>query len=153
VLSGDPDADGPVILDSQVHQVAGTLDAVRLDLAAEDSYLHLARELPDIGGAALPAFVAGFLRRNQLERSDIDHWMAHPGGRRIVENVQSALGLSEDDLATSWSALAEHGNVGTPSILYVLKDTIARCEPQPGECGLMVTIGPGVTLGLMLLGW
>lgn len=153
VLSGDPYADGPVILDSQVHQIAGTLDAVRLDLSAEDSYLHLARELPDIGGAALPAVVAGFLRRNQLERSDIDHWMAHPGGRRIVENVQSALDLSEDDLATSWSALAEHGNVGTPSILYVLKDTIARCEPEPGERGLMVTIGPGVTLGLMLLGW
>ena len=48
--------------------------------------------------------------------------MAHPGGRRIVENVQSALGLSRDDLATSWGALAEHGNVGTPSILYVLRD-------------------------------
>ena len=51
------------------------------------------------------------------------------------------------------SALAEHGNVGTPSILYVLKDTIERYEPEPGERGLMVTIGPGVTLGLMLLGW
>ncbi len=152
-LSEDPDADGPVILDSQVHQVAGTLDAVRLDLTSQDSYLHLARELPDIGGAALPQVVAEFLRRNQLERSDIDHWMAHPGGRRIVENVQSALELSDEDLATSWSALAEHGNVGTPSIFYVLKDTIARNEPQPGEHGLLITIGPGVTLGLMLLGW
>ena len=153
VLCSDPDADGPVIVDSQVHQIEGTLDAVRLDLTAEDSYLHLARELPDIGGAALPALVTGFLRRNHLERSDIDHWMAHPGGRRIVENVQSALGLSEDDLATSWGALAEHGNVGTPSIFYVLRDTIARRDPQKGEHGLMVTIGPGVTLGLMLLGW
>ncbi len=153
VLSNDPGVDGPVILDSQVHQIEGTLDAVRLDLTAEDSYLHLARDLPDIGGAALPEVVTGFLRRNRLERSDIDHWMAHPGGRRIVENVQSALGLSEDDLATSWGALAEHGNVGTPSILYVLRDTIARYEPKPGERGMMVTIGPGVTLGLMLLGW
>jgi predicted naringenin-chalcone synthase len=153
VLSGDPDADGPVIIDSQVHQIAGTLDAVRLDLAAEDSYLHLARELPDIGGTALPKVVAEFLRRNQLERSDIDHWMAHPGGRRIVENVQSALELSDDDLATSWGSLAEHGNVGTPSIFYVLADTIARYAPEPGEHGLMVTIGPGVTVGLMLLGW
>jgi alkylresorcinol/alkylpyrone synthase len=153
VLSGDLDAEGPVILDSQVHQIAGTLDAVRLDLSAQDSYLHLARELPDIGGAALPEVVAGFLRRNDLQRSDVDHWMAHPGGRRIVENVQSALDLSDEDLATSWSALAEHGNVGTPSILYVLKDTIARYEPEPGEHGLLVTIGPGVTLGLMLLGW
>ena len=79
--------------------------------------------------------------------------MAHPGGRRVVENVQSALELSHEDLATSWSSLAEHGNVGTPSILYVLKETIDRFAPQPGEHGLLVTIGPGVTLGLMLLGW
>ena len=94
VLSNDPHADGPIILDSQVHQLAGTLGAVRLDLTAEDSYLHLARDLPDLAGAGLPDVVAGFLRRNELERSDIDHWMAHPGGRRIVENVQSALALS-----------------------------------------------------------
>jgi alkylresorcinol/alkylpyrone synthase len=153
VLSNDPSADGPIILDSQVHQLAGTLDAVRLDLTAEDSYLHLARELPDLAGAGLPDVVAGFLRRNDLERSDIDHWMAHPGGRRIVENVESALALSREDLATSWSALAEHGNIGTPSILYVLKETIERHQPEPGERGLMVTIGPGVTLGLMLLSW
>ena len=90
---------------------------------------------------------------NGLERSDIDHWIVHPGGRRIIENVQSALELSREDVATSWGALAEHGNVGTPSIFYVLKDTIERCEPEPGERGLMVTIGPGVTVGLMLLGW
>jgi alkylresorcinol/alkylpyrone synthase len=153
LLSNDPHSDGPIILDSQVHQLAGTLDAVRLDLTAADSYLHLARDLPDLAGAGLPDVVAGFLARNRLQRSDIDHWMAHPGGRRIVENVQSALALSRDDLATSWSALAEHGNVGTPSILYVLADTIERREPEPGEHGLMVTIGPGVTLGLMLLGW
>ena len=30
---------------------------------------------------------------------------------------------------------------------------IARRAPQPGERGLMVTIGPGVTVGLMLLSW
>ena len=153
LLCNDAHADGPIILDSQVHQLPGTLDAVRLDLTAEDSYLHLARDLPDLAGAGLPDVLAAFLARNRLKRSDIDHWMAHPGGRRIVENVQSALTLSRDDLATSWSALAEHGNVGTPSILYVLKDTIERREPEPGEHGLMVTIGPGVTLGLMLLGW
>jgi len=153
VLSNDPQADGPTILASQVHQVPGTLGAVSLDLAASDGYLHLARELPDLAGAALSEVFAGFLRRNRLEHADIDHWIVHPGGRRIIENVQSALALSAEDVATSWKALAEHGNVGTPSILYVLKDTIERYAPEPGEHGLMVTIGPGVTIGLMLLGW
>jgi alkylresorcinol/alkylpyrone synthase len=157
LLSSDPDPDGippsPVILASRVHQLGGTLDAVRLDMTPTDSHLHLARELPDLAGAGLPAVAEGFLREHGLERSEIDHWIIHPGGRRIIENVQSALELSHGDAEVSWDALAAHGNVGTPSIFYVLADTIARREPAPGERGLMVTIGPGVTVGLMLLGW
>jgi alkylresorcinol/alkylpyrone synthase len=153
LLSSDQGADGPMILASQVHQIGGTLDAVSLDMSGIDSHLHLARELPDVAGAALGGVVDGFLRRNHMERSGIDHWIVHPGGRRIIENVQSALELSGKDTALSWDALANHGNVGTPSILYVLADTIQRREPAHGEHGLMVTIGPGVTLGLMLLGW
>jgi alkylresorcinol/alkylpyrone synthase len=153
LLSSDPRADGPAIVASRVHQIAGRLDAVSLDVSEQDSYLHLARDLPDLARAGLGEVVAGFLRHNHLEHSQVDHWIVHPGGRRIIENVQAALELSDDDVATSWSVLAKHGNAGTPSIFYVLKDTIERCEPQPGERGLMVTIGPGVTLGMMLLEW
>jgi predicted naringenin-chalcone synthase len=151
LLSHDRDAKGPTIVASQVHQIGGTLGAVSLALNPEDSHLHLARELPDLAEAALGELVAHFLRRNRLDHGAIDHWIAHPGGRRIIESIQSALDLSREDVAVSWDALADHGNVGTPSILYVLKDTLARRDPQPGEHGMMVTIGPGVTVGLMLL--
>jgi alkylresorcinol/alkylpyrone synthase len=106
-----------------------------------------------LAGAGLPGVVGGFLRRHELEHTDIDHWIVHPGGRRIIENVQSALELSREDVATSWDTLAEHGNIGTPSIMYVLENTIARHQPEQGERALMVTIGPGVTVGLMLLEW
>ncbi|MFI5003614.1 MAG: 3-oxoacyl-[acyl-carrier-protein] synthase III C-terminal domain-containing protein [Solirubrobacterales bacterium] len=153
LLSADPGADGPMILATQVHQIGGTLAAVSLNSSEQESYLHLVRELPDLAGAGLPGVAEKFLRRNRVEHSEIDHWMVHPGGRRIVENVQSALELSDEQTATSWDALANHGNVGTPSIFYVLKDTIERYRPQPGERGLAVTIGPGVTVGLMLLQW
>ena len=124
-----------------------------LELDDEDSYLHLARELPDLAGAGIAGLVDEFLADSHLERSTIDHWIVHPGGRRIIENVQEALELTRGDVATSWDVLAEYGNVGTPSIFYVLKDAMERYQPQPGEHALMVTIGPGVTVGLMLLGW
>lgn len=153
VLSSDPDADGPMILASQVHQIGGTLGAVSLSFSAEDSYLHLARELPDLAGAGLPYVTDRFLRENELERAEIEHWIMHPGGRRIIENMQSALELSDEQTELAWGTLANHGNVGTPSIFYVLQDTIAQRNPQPGERGLAVTIGPGVTVGLMLLQW
>jgi alkylresorcinol/alkylpyrone synthase len=153
LLSAEPRTEGPLMLASQVHHIAGTLDAVKLECSEHDSHLHLARELPEIAGAELGAVVEGFLRANRMSHEQIDHWIVHPGGRRIIENVQLALGLSDEQTELSWSALAEHGNVGTPSIFYVLQQTIASRQPGPGERGLMVTIGPGVTLGLMLLGW
>jgi predicted naringenin-chalcone synthase len=151
LVSGEEDARGPAILASQVHQIGGTLGAVSLSLSPEDSHLHLARELPDLAAAGLSELLAGFLERNRMAKSDIEHWMVHPGGRRIVECVQDALALSREDVAISWDALAAHGNVGTPSILYVLKSTIEAREPRTGERGLMVTIGPGISVGLMLL--
>jgi alkylresorcinol/alkylpyrone synthase len=153
LLSNDPDAEGPAILASQVHQIGGTLGAVSLELAPQDSYLHLARELPDLASADLRELVDRFLARNGCERAAIDHWIVHPGGRRIIECMQSALELADEEVAVSWDILASHGNVGTPSIFYVLKGTFEQREPGAGERGLVVTVGPGVTVGLMLLQW
>jgi alkylresorcinol/alkylpyrone synthase len=153
LLSNDEDAEGPAILASQVHQIGGTLGAVSLQFAPHDSYLHLARDLPELAGADLRELVDAFLGRNGIEREAIDHWIVHPGGRRIVETMQSALRLSDAQLAVSWDVLANHGNVGTPSIFYVLKGTCEQREPSAGERGLAITVGPGVTVGLMLLQW
>ena len=122
--------------------------------APDESYLHLARELPDLAGAGWPDRGEGFLRDNraaQLRHRPLDRAPRAGGGSSRTCRTRSR--CHDEDVATSWRALADHGNVGTPSIFYVLNDTIERDDPQPGERGLAVTIGPGVTVGLMLLGW
>jgi alkylresorcinol/alkylpyrone synthase len=144
---------GPTIVASKVHQIGRTLGAVKLELAAQDSYLHLDRDLPDRAGEGLQALVEDFLHTHGLSSAAIDQWVVHPGGRRIIESVQKALELSREQVEISYEVLANHGNVGTPSILYVLKKTIEQRSPEAGERGLMVTIGPGITVGLMLLQW
>jgi predicted naringenin-chalcone synthase len=151
VASGYPS--GPAVLASKVHQISATLGAVRMQLSAEDSFLHLVRELPDLAGAGLRELADEFLASQGCGRESIDHWLVHPGGRRIIESVQEALSLSREDVQVSYEVLAEHGNVGTPSIFYVMKRAIERRQPRTGELGLMVTVGPGVTVGLMLLQW
>jgi predicted naringenin-chalcone synthase len=153
LLSEDPGTEGPEIVAAKVHQIAGTLDAVSLELAPEDSYLHLDRDLPDVAAADLAALADGFLESTGLTRSEIDHWIVHPGGRRIIDCVQAALSLSDEDVAVSRDVLANHGNIGTPSIFYVLHQTIEQRQPGLGERGLLVTVGPGITVGLMLLQW
>jgi predicted naringenin-chalcone synthase len=153
LLRRDGAGGGPVIVASEVHQIGGTLGAVSLALEHEDSHLHLDRELPELAGAGLGALVGEFLEANALQDAAIDHWIVHPGGRRIIEQVRDALALTDDDVAVSWQALADHGNVGTPSIFYVLQSAVEQRRPRPGQHGLAVTIGPGVTVGLMLLRW
>jgi 3,5-dihydroxyphenylacetyl-CoA synthase len=144
---------GPVVVASKVHQVAGTLHAVRMELAPDDSYLHLIRELPDVAAEGLAELAGEFLAANGLERGAIDRWLLHPGGRRIIESLQGGLGLSREQAQSSFDVLAEHGNIGTPAIFYVLQRSLQEYPPVPGEHAMMVTVGPGVTVGLMLLRW
>ncbi|HWY89576.1 MAG TPA: 3-oxoacyl-[acyl-carrier-protein] synthase III C-terminal domain-containing protein [Solirubrobacteraceae bacterium] len=153
LLADEPGAEGPEIVATKVHQIAGTLDAVSLELAPGDSYLHLDRDLPDVAAADLGELADDFLESAGVGRAGIDHWIVHPGGRRIIDCMQAALSLSDEDVAVSRDVLANHGNIGTPSIFYVLSQTIEQREPGPGERGLVVTVGPGITVGLMLLQW
>jgi predicted naringenin-chalcone synthase len=120
-------------------------------LADEESHLALAEALPELASAGLDALVDDFLAPLGLTRYAIDHWLIHPGGRRILERVQDALSLSDEDVRISYDVLASYGNIGTPSIFYVLDETLSRRAPARGDRGLMITVGPGVTVGLMLV--
>ena len=110
-------------MSSKVHQIGGTLDAVRFRLAEQDSFMQIARELPAIAEAPLRGLVDDFLSEIGVTTSSIEHWLVHPGGRGIVEGVQRGLSLTDEQVAVSYDVLADHGNMGTPSTLYVLKET------------------------------
>lgn len=152
LVSLEPEATGPAVAATAVHQLPGTLDHVRFDVAGADSHMQVARELPQIA-EGVSGLVDEFLRRYGLDRGAIDHWPVHPGGRGILDGLRRGLGLSAGDVAPSAAVLAEHGNVGTPSAFFVLERTIRDRSPRSGERGLAVTIGPGVTVGLMLVQW
>jgi predicted naringenin-chalcone synthase len=153
VLAGAGAAEGPVVAATAVHQVPGTLDHVRFAVTGEDSHMRISRELPLIAATGLEPLVEDFLAARGLDLSAIDHWLVHPGGRGIIEGVRSGLGLTAEQVEPSVRVLAEHGNVGTPASFFVLGELMESRRPGAGELGCMVTIGPGVTIGLMLLEW
>jgi predicted naringenin-chalcone synthase len=154
LLDGGPDAaGGPVILASAVHQVPETLDAVRFRVTGGDSHMDISRELPALAEGAAAGLAQRFLSRHGLTVADVDHWLLHPGGRGIVEALQRGLRLSDRQVAPSVAVLERFGNVGTPSGLFVLAQAVRERSPASGERALMITVGPGVTVGLMLIEW
>jgi predicted naringenin-chalcone synthase len=153
VLTNGASIGGPAILAARQHQIEGTLGTVHFRLEGDDSFMEIGRELPKLARRRLRELVDDFLAANGADADGVDHWIVHPGGRGIIDGVQQGLGLTDEQVAISRDVLARFGNMGTPSSFYVLRETIARRAPQAGERGLMVTIGPGVTVGLMLLSW
>jgi predicted naringenin-chalcone synthase len=152
-LGDGPAPRAPEIVASAVEQLPGTLDQVRFAVSGEDSFMRLGRELPAITEAGLPALVEELLEPRGLDMSAIDHWLLHPGGRGILEGAQRGLGLSDEQVAASAAVLAQYGNTGTASSFFVLRETERLFSPGSDELGLLVSIGPGVTVGLMLLSW
>lgn len=153
VLTNGSSTEGPKIVGTQVHQVGGTLGAVNFRLDAGDSFMHLGRDLPGIVKEQLLGLAESFTAAHDTSLAEIDHWLVHPGGRGIIDGVQEGLELTDEHVAISREILDQFGNMGTPSSFYVLRETIAQRQPQAGDLGLMITVGPGVTIGLMLLKW
>ncbi len=148
-----PELAGPELAASAVHQLPASLDQVRFMVSERDSYMQIGRELPLIAETHLPSLVEDFLAASGLDSTDIDHWLLHPGGRGILEGAQRGLGLSDQQVAPSAAVLSEYGNVGTASSFFVLRAAAEMRDPRPGDRGVLISIGPGVTVGLMLLTW
>ena len=99
------------------------------------------------------ADVEGFLAANDLEIREIDKWLAHPGGPRVLEAFSSSLGLEDDALARSWRSMAAVGNLSSSSVLHVLADSLASEESAGGETAMLFALGPGLSAELILLRW
>ena len=81
---------------------------------------------------------------------DMDFWAVHPGGRRIIEEAQNGLELTEEQCKYSWEVLHNYGNMLSPSVMFVLelilaehKDKLAKGE-EGFKQGLAFSFSPGV---------
>jgi alkylresorcinol/alkylpyrone synthase len=95
--------------------------------------------------------VEGFLGARGLKRSDIARFVLHPGGRRIIEVMAERLGLTAQDLAPTETVLAEHGNMSSVTVLFVLDEVLRAHRPPAGSRGVLGAFGPGFGAELALL--
>jgi alkylresorcinol/alkylpyrone synthase len=112
--------------------------------------MGLSPKVPDALAAHVAPVIDDLLARHGMRRSDVDGWVVHPGGPRILDVVGEQLGLAEESLAGSRAALARHGNCSSPTVLIIL-DELRRVSPDAGRV-VMMAFGPGLTLYAALLG-
>ena len=144
-------ADGLLRLgDAESRFFPGTTHLMGFELRNPGLQIILDRDLaPFLRREMVPA-VEGFLAPRGLHRRDIRRWVLHPGGRRIIEVMAERLALAPEDLAPTETVLAEHGNMSSVTVLFVLDEILRRYRPEAGARGLLGAFGPGFGAELML---
>jgi alkylresorcinol/alkylpyrone synthase len=123
------------------------------DITGEGFAVVLSGEIPDLVRREIRRDVDDFLRAQGLGLSDVETFVCHPGGPRVLESFREALDIPEEALSLTWESLRRLGNLSSASVLMVLGDTLARKSPAPGSYGLLMAMGPGFCSELVLLRW
>ncbi|GAA1881225.1 3-oxoacyl-[acyl-carrier-protein] synthase III C-terminal domain-containing protein [Pseudonocardia ailaonensis] len=121
------------------------------DIGAGGLKIVLDSSVPDVVRTHLGGDVRRFLTDHGLRQADVGWYVAHPGGPKVLEALQDALGVDPDALALTWDSLRRIGNLSSASVLHVLADTLALRPPRPGSYGLLLAMGPGFCSELVLL--
>jgi alkylresorcinol/alkylpyrone synthase len=151
VMVGDDRAQpGPSVVDTRSFTYPDSEGVIGFTVGGTGFEIVLTAEVADVITRHFPGNAAGFLADNGLGVGDVDVWLAHPGGPRVLEAFADSLRLSDEALALSHASLAEVGNLSSAAVLHVL----AKGFDQPADSrGLLFAVGPGVTAEFVLLEW
>ena len=141
----------PEVLASRSRLYPDTERAMGWDIGATGLRIVLDAQVPALVEAHIGDDVDLFLADQDLCRDDIEWWVAHPGGPKVLEAMQTSLGLERDALAVTWDSLAQIGNLSSASVLHVLADTLRDRAPRPESYGMMLAMGPGFCAEMVLL--
>lgn len=99
--------------------------------------------------------VLRFLLENKLSTSDLAMIIAHPGGRKVLEEIEKALSVDQKSLKYSYHVLNNHGNMSSATVIYVLKKwlQLGIIEGYKRKKGILCAVGPGFSSELLLLEW
>lgn len=161
VMTAKPKAEVPkgtlCIVEEHGWLMEGTDDGITLAINDDGISCTLSKHLPQYIAKNMGGFVDVLLKKQGFVREDVDFWAIHPGGRRIIEESQNGLGVTEEQAADSWYVLNNYGNMLSPSVMFVLerifkrnREAVARGE-EGYKMGLAFSFSPGVGAeGIML---
>lgn len=141
------------------------LHAVKIDgfnsMVLHNGYSDMAWQLSETGFIMnLSSYVPDLIRENigpmlkavGLQPENYRHWAVHPGGKRIVDDFAAALELDKCLLGPTYNVLKNYGNMSSPTVLFVLKEVLARAKPEhSGERLFAAAFGPGLSIETMQL--
>lgn len=133
------------------HILANSSEKMTWDLTDTGLVLGLKKEVPDLLKEHIGIFTQSLLGESRVDECD---WPLHPGGKGILQAVETALNLDRASTQASWDVLRQYGNISSASYLFVL-DELQKQKPkkqkQDKKWAVGLGFGPGLCFEGMLL--
>lgn len=130
------------------HRWPNSLDIMGWDVADEGLKVIFSRKIPDLVKNDFRPVMHLFLEEQRLALSDFQNFLSHPGGAKVIDELESVFQLPEGQMNDSREILKKFGNMSAPTVLFVLEK--AMDKGLKGRA-LLSTFGPGFTTAMTLL--
>lgn len=140
--------DGIALGPSGEHTWPDTLDVMGWDVEDDGLQVRLSRDVPTLVRERMATTTVAFLDRHGLHLKDIDRFVCHPGGAKVLSALEEAFEIAEGTLAEAREVLRDHGNMSAATVLFVL-DRMLKTG-VPGRM-LMTAMGPGFTAAFQVI--
>lgn len=147
-LIASTEGGGPALTAWGEHTWPDSLDVMGWRIEDDGLGVLFSRDIPALVRHRLGREVDTFLHRHSLGRDDVDSWLFHPGGTKVLEALEDCLSLGPDALRHARATLRDYGNMSAATVLFVLARALAA-----GESGRMLlgALGPGFTAGFLTM--
>jgi alkylresorcinol/alkylpyrone synthase len=133
---------------SAEHTWPETLDIMGWRVEPKGLGVILARSIPAFARTHLRAAMAQMLAAGGRAFGDIDRFLCHPGGMKVIEALESSLALEPGRLDHEREVLSAHGNMSAPTVLFVLDRALRAGLPHRV---VVTALGPGFTASCVTL--
>lgn len=149
---GGLDRPGPSLIDSTTFLYPESQYLMGFELEDGGFHIVLDRDVPHALKGRVRPLVEQLCARHGIAPHMLRFCAIHPGGRRILEDLDADLGLG-GMTEPSWDVLRDYGNLSSATVLFVLDEVLRRAAPPVGAWGLLAAFGPGFSAELSLLRW
>ncbi|EPR29980.1 Chalcone synthase-type polyketide synthase [Geobacillus sp. WSUCF1] len=154
LVAGDgavPTAGAPRVIAARSVLMPGSEDVMGWDVRDEGLFVIFSKDIPAIVRSWLRPQVESFLQEHGLGLGDLHYFIAHPGGRKVIEAYEEAFGFGPEQTKAARDVLARYGNMSSATVYFVLEQMM-RQPLSPGH-GLLIALGPGFSAEMVLLQW
>jgi len=141
---------GIKLIDSLTTTYYDSLDVMGWEVVDAGFKAIFSKDIPTIVKKYVQENIAELLDIHNLSNNDIKHYVFHPGGIKVINSYEESLGLTEGALGHSRKVLRDHGNMSSPTVLYVLKEFLDSGQYSVGDYGLISALGPGFSSEIIL---